>query len=170
MVNCADLPKLECEVPKEGLTLDLVLRPKEQVGGQTQYWPLFNADNPEEHFGNMHFKLDKGAVLTLKVSLDLSDVKGRELEFVRYSQNHKLDGLIALSPDFRHQFRARAKEVDGEFTKLVIKIKDKAEIPDRFNFLWMCVDQETGMHFVSGDPEAVIDPGQGSGSGSGGGK
>ncbi|MCO1333574.1 hypothetical protein MO867_04390 [Microbulbifer sp. OS29] len=158
MVNCADLPKLECEVPKEGLTLDLVLQPKEQVGGESQYWPLFNADNPEERFGNMHFSIAQGGVLTLKITLDLSEVPGRELEFVRYHQNHKLDGIIALSPDFRHQFRARAKEVDGDYTKLVIKIKDKESIPDNFSFLWMCVDVETGMHFVSGDPEAVINP------------
>ncbi|GAA5443347.1 hypothetical protein Misp06_01523 [Microbulbifer sp. NBRC 101763] len=165
MVACADLPVLECEVPKEGLKLDLVLRPREQKDGEPQYWPLYNAANPEEHFGNMRFKIYKGGVLTLKVSLDLSEVPGRELEFVRYQQNHKLDGIIALSPDFRHQFRARAKEVDGDYTKLVIKIKDKDRIPDRFNFLWMCVDPETGMHFVSGDPEAGIDPVPASGTG-----
>lgn len=158
MAACADLPVLECEVPKEGLKLDLVLRPREQKDGEPQYWPLFNAANPEEHFGNMLFKIHKGGVVTLRVSLDLSEVPGRELEFVRYKQSHKLDGIIALSPDFRHQFRARAREVDGEYTKLVIKIKDKERIPDRFNFLWMCVDPETGMHFVSGDPTAGVDP------------
>ncbi|WP_444896068.1 hypothetical protein [Microbulbifer sp. SSSA005] len=158
MVNCADLPVLDVKVPKEGLKLDLVLQPKEQEDGKPQYWPLFNAVNPEEHFGNMHFKIHKRAVLTLEVTLDLSQVPGRELEFVRYRQNHKLDGLIALSPDFRHQFRARAKEVDGEFTKLIIKIRDREDIPDNFSFLWMCVDAETGAHFVSGDPEAQVDP------------
>ncbi|WP_444925938.1 hypothetical protein ACJJI4_17455 [Microbulbifer sp. TRSA002] len=158
MVNCADLPKLECEVPKEGMTLDLVLQPKEQAGGETQYWPLFNADNPEEHFGNMSFTIAQGGVLTLNVTLDSSEVPGRELEFVRYRQNYKLDGIIALSPDFRHQFRARAKNEDGDYTSLVIKIKDKQEIPDVFSFLWMCVDVETGMHFVSGDPHAEVNP------------
>ncbi|WP_299579724.1 hypothetical protein [uncultured Microbulbifer sp.] len=158
MSDCADLPVLECEVPKEGLKLDLVLRPREQKDGEPQYWPLFNADNPEEHFGNMRFNIRKGGVATLKITLDLSEVSGRDLEFVRYRQNHKLDGIIALSPDFRHQFRARAKEVDGDFTKLVIKIADKELIPDNFSFLWMCVDAETGMHFVSGDPYAVVSP------------
>ncbi|MFA0811707.1 hypothetical protein [Microbulbifer epialgicus] len=158
MGACADLPVLECEVPKEGLKLDLVLQPREQKNGEPQYWPLFNADNPEEHFGNMHFNLHEGGELTLKISLDLSEVFGRELEFVCYRQNYKLDGIIALSPDFRHQFRSRAKEVDGDYTKLVIKVKDKERIPDNFSFLWMCVDAETGMHFVSGDPNAVINP------------
>ncbi|BBM01895.1 hypothetical protein [Microbulbifer sp. GL-2] len=158
MSNCADLPVLECEVPKEGLKLDLVLRPREPKDGELQYWPLFNAANPEEHFGNMRFKIQKGGVATLNVTLDLSEVSGRELEFAR-CHFHKLDGIIALTPDFRHQFRARAKRVEGEYTKLIIRIKDKAKIPDNFSFLWMCVDPETGMHFVSGDPDAVIDPG-----------
>ncbi|WP_299948701.1 hypothetical protein [uncultured Microbulbifer sp.] len=157
MGACADLPVLECEVPKEGLKLDLVLRPREPVGGELQYWPLFNAANPEEHFGNMRFKIRKGGVVTLKITLDLSEVPCRELEFAR-CHHHKLDGIIALSPDFRHQFRARARAVDGEYTKLVIKIRDKQHIPDNFSFLWMCVDPETGMHFVSGDPRAVVDP------------
>ncbi|WP_444918209.1 hypothetical protein [Microbulbifer sp. JMSA003] len=160
MKTCAERPLLNLEVPKEGLTVELMLQPQEQVDKEAQYWPLFNAgnDSEEEYFGNWNINIQSGGVLTLKVTLDLSKVPGRNLEFVRYRQNHKLDGLIALTPDFRHQFRARAKEVEGEYTTLIIKIKDKEEIPDNFAFLWMCVDADTGMHFVSGDPEAAINP------------
>ncbi|WP_444934199.1 hypothetical protein [Microbulbifer sp. JTAC008] len=165
MGECDKKLPLDLEVPKEGMTLDLVLRPQEQKNNEPVYWPLHIEGTPGEEFGNMHFKIHRKAELILRVKLDLSDVPGRELEFVRYRQGHKLDGLIALTPDFRHQFRARAREVDGDYTQLIIRIKDRADIQDRFNFLWMCVDPETGMHFVSGDPQAVVDPFPASGGG-----
>jgi len=157
MSICDELPVLECDVPEEGLKLDLVLRPVEPVDGAPQYWPLYNAGNPEEHFGNMLFRIAGKGVVTLKITLDLSAVPGRDLEFTRCRRGN-LDGIIALSPDFRHQFKSRAKSVDGEYTKLVIKIRDKEHIPDNFSFLWLCEDSETGMHFVSGDPNAKIEP------------
>ncbi|AMX03285.1 hypothetical protein A3224_12475 [Microbulbifer thermotolerans] len=146
---------MECDVPKEGLKLDLVLQPREPVDGKPLYWPLYNADNPDEHFGNMQFNFKGKGVLTLKITLDQTEVPGRDLEFARF-RRRKLDGIIALSPDFRHQFRSRARSVDGDYTKLVIKIRDKAHIPDNFSFLWICEDVETGMHFVSGDPKVAV--------------
>jgi hypothetical protein len=156
--NCSELPVLDCEVPKEGLQLALTLKPVEAVNGAAQYWPLFNADNPGEQFGNLcfHFGGNKGKV-TLKVTLDLSAVPGRDLEFSR-SRNGNLDGLVALSPDFRHQFKAKARRVNGKYTELEIRIRDKIEIPDNFAFLWFCEDVDTGMHFISGDPKIVVDP------------
>lgn len=157
MSICDDLPVLECDVPKEGIELDLVLQPREPVNGEPQYWPLYNADNPGEHFGNMHFKITGKGVVTLKVTLDLSAVPSRDLEFAHCSRGN-LDGIVALTPDFRHQFKSRTGLVDGEFTKLVIKIRDKEHIPDNFSFLWICEETETGMHFVSGDPKVAVQP------------
>ncbi|MFC6978142.1 hypothetical protein [Microbulbifer taiwanensis] len=46
MSVCNDLPVLECDVPREGIELDLVLQPREPVNGEPQYWPLYNAENP----------------------------------------------------------------------------------------------------------------------------
>lgn len=158
MSLCDELPVLDCEVPREGLTLDLKLKPVNPVNGEPQYWPLYNESNPDEHFGNMRFRFcgNRGLV-KLTITLDLSEVPGRELEFSNCGRG-RLDGIIALSPDFRHQFWSRARRVRGEYTKLVIWMRDREEIPDNFSFLWLCEDVETGMHFVSGDPDARLEP------------
>ncbi|MFC6978143.1 hypothetical protein [Microbulbifer taiwanensis] len=96
-------------------------------------------------------------LVKLTITLDLSAVPGRELEFSNCGRG-RLDGIIALSPDFRHQFWSRARRVRGEYTKLVIWIRDREDIPDNFAFLWLCEDVDTGMHFVSGDPMVRYEP------------
>lgn len=159
MSKCDELPVLDIEVPGCGKSLDLVLKPLNPGDdGKPQYWPLFNQDSPDEHFGNMRFRFcgERGLV-KLNITLDLSEVPGRELEFSHCWRNG-LDGIIALSPDFKHQFWARARWTPQGYTKLVIWIRDREEIPDNFSFLWLCEDVESGMHFVSGDPQAQIDP------------
>ena len=156
MSVCDDLPVLECEVPRRGLKLDLVLKPVAPVDGEPQHWPLFNADNPDECFGNMKFRFrGHRGVVRLNITLDLSAVPDRELVFAG-GCGGRLDGVIALSPDCRHQFVSRRSW--GDATRLVIRIRDKDEIPDNFSFLWLCEDVERRMHFVSGDPQVGYEP------------
>ncbi|WP_226663591.1 hypothetical protein [Microbulbifer aggregans] len=155
---CDSLPVLDIQVPADTLELNMVLRPVEPVNGEPQYWPLFEQNNPEEHFGNMDFHFGgRGGKVKIKLTLDLSAVPGRDLEFTR-STSRKADGLLALTPDFKHQFTAKAKRVDGKYTQLVITVKDKETQPDNFAFYWLCETVDGGMHFVSGDPNARIEP------------
>ncbi|MCH9691899.1 MAG: hypothetical protein K0U59_07540 [Gammaproteobacteria bacterium] len=156
--NCDQLPVLQWQVPKNGLELNMILRPEEAVKGVAQYWPFYLENNPGEEFGHMAFRFGgRGGKVSITLTLDLSAVPGRDLEFCR-STNRNLDGLLALSPDFKHQFRAKAKRIDAKYTQLNIFIKDNAKIPDKFSFLWLCESVDTGMHFVSGDPGVHLDP------------
>ncbi|WP_153039115.1 hypothetical protein [Microbulbifer sp. Q7] len=154
---CGSLPVLDVVVPEEGIEFSMVLQPVPPKDGASQYWPLFEVSNPNELFGNMkfHFRENSG-VVKINLTLDVSKVPGRDLEFA-ISTSRKLDGLLALSPDFRHQFIARAKRVDGRYTKLKITIKDKEHIQDNFSFLWLCETVDGGMHYVSGDPDIQVD-------------
>ncbi|MCQ3828951.1 hypothetical protein HXX02_05810 [Microbulbifer elongatus] len=155
---CDSLPELVVDVPAEGMEIDMMLRPVEPENGTAQYWPFYEKCNPNELFGNMDFKFGgRGGKVVINLTLDLSAVPGRDLEFA-LSTNRKLDGILALSPDFKHQFKTTAKRVNGRYTELKIVIKDKENKPDNFNFLWLCEAVDGGMHFVSGDPRALIEP------------
>ncbi|WP_299595339.1 hypothetical protein [uncultured Microbulbifer sp.] len=155
---CDTLPVLDIQVPAEGVEIDMMLRPVEPEDGVAQYWPFYEACNPNELFGNMDFHFGgRGGKVKIKLTLDLSAVPERDLEFA-LSTGRKLDGLLALSPDFKHQFKANAKRVDGRYTQLNITVKDQDDKPDNFSFYWLCESVDGGMHFVSGDPNAKIDP------------
>ncbi|WP_231758318.1 hypothetical protein [Microbulbifer elongatus] len=155
---CDSLPELVVDVPAEGIEIDMMLRPVEPENGTAQYWPFYEKCNPNELFGNMDFKFGgRGGKLVINLTLDLSAVPGRDLEFA-LSTNRKLDGILALSPDFKHQFKTTAKRVNGRYTELKIVIKDKENKPDNFKFLWLCEAVDGGMHFVSGDPRAKLEP------------
>lgn len=155
---CDSLPVLDVQVPAEGIEIDMMLRPVEPKDGVPQYWPFYEKCNPNELFGNMKFHFGGlGGKVIIKLKLDFSAVPGRDLEFA-LSTSRKLDGILALSSDFKHQFMTTAKRVDGRYTELKIVIKDKDNKPDNFKFLWLCESVDGGMHFVSGDPQAQYEP------------
>ncbi|AQQ66759.1 hypothetical protein Mag101_03220 [Microbulbifer agarilyticus] len=155
---CDSLPSLDIQVPADDIDISMVLRPVEPVDGVPQYWPFYEADNPEELFGNMDFHFGgRGGKVKIKLTLDLSSVPGRDIEFA-LSTSRKLDGILALSPDFKHQFKTTAQRINGRYTELSIVVKDKEHIPDNFSFLWLCETVGEGMHFVSGDPRIIIIP------------
>ncbi|WP_237062686.1 hypothetical protein [Microbulbifer zhoushanensis] len=159
-IKCADLKTLEWNFPEQGRKIDLVLKPMPAKNGVPQYWQLNEAGNldPSEAFGNMDFKIKSGqGALTLNVTLDSSEFGVDDLQFMDFESCKQLDGIIPLSPDFRHQFRTRVKNNSGG-KELKIKIWDVEEVADDFSFLWFCYSPSLNVHFVSGDPNALIDP------------
>ncbi|WP_406828263.1 hypothetical protein [Microbulbifer sp. ARAS458-1] len=158
--KCADLNTLNWNFPEDGRKIKLVLKPKPAANGIPQYWQLNEVGNlsPDEAFGNMDFKIkrDEGA-LTLIVTLDTSEFGIDDLQFTDLSGRGQMDGIVALTPNFKHQFRSRVKKgSDGK--TLRIKIWDVEEVPDDFSFLWFCYSPSLDAHFVSGDPRTRIEP------------
>jgi len=159
-IKCADLPTLDWDFPEQGRKIKLVLKPMPARNGVPQYWQLTEEgnQNPSEAFGNMNFKIKKDTgALTLKVTLDTSEFGVEDLQFVDFDSHKQLDGIIALSPDFKHQFRTRVKPgSDGKVLK--IKVWDVEDVADDFSFLWFCYSPSLDAHFVSGDPKAQLEP------------
>lgn len=159
---CSQLPEFVGELTgdEKSATYDLTLKPVPAVEGVAQYWPLYNAANEGEEFGNMLFKFNKkSGTFTLTISLDLTEIA--DAKFVDNSGN--LDGIDGLTTDFKHEFKSKiVAGSNGSQLEVTIKNKDNQKDPDPskdiFSFLWLCESAVIGGQFKSGDPKAKIDP------------
>ncbi|WP_160152496.1 hypothetical protein [Microbulbifer sp. ALW1] len=157
---CADKPTFVADLNVND-TFDLTLKPVSPVNGEAQYWPLFNAANPGEEFGNILFQFrGQNKSITLNITLDTSEVEG--IQFTKTNQGN-FDGIVGLSPEFKQEFNTKAsKGSDKNYSVLQVtaKIKSSEQAADGndFSFLWLCQDINTEMNIVSGDPKAALDP------------
>ena len=158
---CAELPVFEADVNVND-SFDLTLKPVAPVNGEAQYWPLFNAANPSEQFGNIVFKFrGQNKSITLNITLDTSEVEG--IEFTKANKGD-FDGIVGLSPEFKQEFKAKAKKgAENNYTQLTVtaavkKSEQDDEDGNSFSFLWLCETIDSGMNIVSGDPQAQYEP------------
>lgn len=158
--TCADKPTFVADVNVND-TFDLTLKPVAPVNGEAQYWPLYNAANPAEEFGDILFQFrGQSKQITLNITLDTSAVSG--IQFSKTNQG-KFDGIVGLSPEFKQEFNTKtSKGEDGNYSKLEvtakIKLAEQSDDGNNFSFLWLCEMIDSGMNIVSGDPMAQLEP------------
>ena len=158
---CADKPTFVADLNVND-TFDLILKPVAPINGEAQYWPLYNAANPGEEFGNILFQFrGQNKKITLNITLDTSEVEG--IQFTKTNRGN-FDGIVGLSTDFKQEFSTKVGKPKGgaDYTELTVKASilasELADAGNNFSFLWLCEMIDSGMNIVSGDPDAEYDP------------